>query len=148
MVSRFERFSLSIFEISRCWHKIAGEEMAKYGLKGPHSIYLMILRHHSDGLTAAQLCEHCGRDKADVSRGISLMEKQGLVKREGDNAYRAKLSLTQAGMDAAEHIAGRASVAVELAGRDLTEKDREVFYASLSSITEKLRQLSRNGLPE
>ena len=29
MVERFERFSYAISEISRCWHKIAGEEMQK-----------------------------------------------------------------------------------------------------------------------
>ena len=27
MIERFERFSLAIAEISRCWHKLAGEEM-------------------------------------------------------------------------------------------------------------------------
>lgn len=35
MVERFERFSLAIAESSRCWHKLAGEEMKVYGLKGP-----------------------------------------------------------------------------------------------------------------
>ena len=28
MVERFARFSLAISEISRCWHKLAAEEMA------------------------------------------------------------------------------------------------------------------------
>ena len=41
---RFERFSLAIFEISRCWHKLAADEMAKYGLKGPHAMYLVTIR--------------------------------------------------------------------------------------------------------
>ena len=40
MVERFARFSLAIFEISRCWHKLAAEEMAAYGLRGAHAIYL------------------------------------------------------------------------------------------------------------
>ena len=35
---RFEKFSLAISEISRCWHKLAGDEMLRYGLKGPHAI--------------------------------------------------------------------------------------------------------------
>lgn len=30
MVDRFERFSFAISEISRCWHKLAAEEMEKY----------------------------------------------------------------------------------------------------------------------
>ena len=37
MIDRFERFSVAIAEISRCWHKLATEEMKKYGLKGSHA---------------------------------------------------------------------------------------------------------------
>ena len=31
MLNRFTKFSLLIAEIDRCWHKLAAEEMAKYG---------------------------------------------------------------------------------------------------------------------
>lgn len=148
MVDRFRRFSLSLFEISRCWHKLASEEMAKYGLKGPYAIYLVVLQHNPDGLTAARLCELCGRDKADVSRCLSDMLEKGLVRREGGNSYRAKISLTELGLQAADHVCNRASVAVELAGKDISDADRAIFYQSLSSITENLRTLSRQGLPE
>ena len=148
MVDRFRRFSLSLFEISRCWHKLAAEEMSKYGLKGPYAIYLVVLQHNPEGLTAARLCELCGRDKADVSRCLSAMQEKGLVVREKGNSYRAKILLTELGIQAAEHVCRRASVAVELAGRDVSDEDRAVFYQSLTSITENLRTLSRQGLPE
>lgn len=148
MVDRFRRFSLSLFEISRCWHKLAAEEMSKYGLKGPYAIYLVVLQHNPEGLTAARLCELCGRDKADVSRCLSAMQEKGLVVREKGNSYRAKILLTELGIQAAEHVCRRASVAVELAGRDVSDEDRAVFYQSLASITENLRTLSRQGLPE
>ncbi|MBQ8909665.1 MAG: MarR family transcriptional regulator [Oscillospiraceae bacterium] len=148
MVDRFRRFSLSLFEISRCWHKLAAEEMSKYGLKGPYAIYLVVLQHNPEGLTAARLCELCGRDKADVSRCLSAMQEKGLVVREKGNSYRAKILLTELGIQAAEHVCRRASVAVELAGKDVSDEDRAVFYQSLTSITENLRSLSRQGLPE
>lgn len=148
MVDRFRRFSLSLFEISRCWHKLAAEEMSKYGLKGPYAIYLVVLQHNPEGLTAARLCELCGRDKADVSRCLSAMQEKGLVVREKGNSYRAKILLTELGIQAAEHVCRRASVAVELAGKDVSDEDRAVFYQSLTSITENLRTLSRQGLPE
>ena len=61
MVERFERFSYAIFEISRYWHKLTTEEMEKYGLKGPHSIYLVVMHRFPDGITAPQLCEYCGK---------------------------------------------------------------------------------------
>ena len=44
MIDRFERFSYAISEISRCWHRIAGEEMGKYDLKGPFSVYFTIIK--------------------------------------------------------------------------------------------------------
>lgn len=148
MVDRFRRFSLSLFEISRCWHKLAAEEMAKYGLKGPYAIYLVVLQHNPEGLTAARLCELCGRDKADVSRCLSDMLEKGLVYRQGGNTYRAKVCLTELGLQAAEHVCRRATVAVELAGKDIIDEERAIFYQALSSITENLRTLSRQGLPE
>lgn len=148
MVDRFERFSLSVFEISRCWHKLAAEEMAKYGLKGPHAIYLSVLQHHPEGLTAARLCELCGRDKADVSRALAVLDEKGMIGREDGSGYRARISLTEAGSQAAEHVARRASVAVELAGKGITDEDREVFYEAMASITDSLKKLCREGLPE
>lgn len=148
MVERFQRFSLSLFEISRCWHKLAAEELSKYGLKGPYAIYLVVLRHNPDGLTSAKLCELCGRDKADVSRCLAAMQEKGLVYRESGNTYRAKIFLTQLGAEAAEHVCSRACLAVELAGKDVSGADRAVFYQALTSITENLQKLSQQGLPE
>lgn len=150
MVDRFERFSYAISEISRCWHKLAAEEMAKYGLKGPHALYLVTMRRHSDGITAAQLCDVCGRDKADVSRAVSIMEEKGLISRQGVNRnhYRALLKLTAEGATAAEHVCQRASVAVELAGKGFSDAHREIFYTVLEMITANLQALSKGGLPQ
>ncbi len=148
MVERFNRFSYAIFEISRCWHRLAAEEMEKHDLKGPHAMYLLAMQQHPEGVTAAQLCELCGRDKADVSRAVALMEKKDLVKKTGENPYRARLVLTRQGNEAADHVCHKATVAVEAAGRDISSRDRETFYQCLSSITGNLQALCRQGLPE
>lgn len=150
MVERFERFSYAIFEISRCWHKLAAEEMARYGLKGSHAIYLLTLLRHGEGLTAAQICELCGRDKADVSRAVSVMEEKGLAVREGINSslYRAALRLTEAGTEAARQVCLRAATAVEHAGKGISDEHRQIFYASLETITANLQSLSKEGLPD
>lgn len=149
MIDRFERFSVAIAEISRYWHKLASEEMAKYGLKGSHAIYLTTLYRHESGMTAPQLCETCGKDKADVSRMMTIMENKGLVIKQSDNRnrYRGLLKLTESGKAAAEFVRERARVAVELAGGQLSEEMREVFYKSLELIAGNLRELSREGLP-
>ena len=149
MLNRFARFSLSIAEIDRCWHKLAAEEMAKYGLNSPHAVYLITLYQYSDGITAAKLGELCCKNKADVSRMVSILEQKGLVRREaiGGNRYRARLLLTEEGKQAAEQVQGRAALAVELAGSGMTEGEREVFYRCLERITANLQTLSREGLP-
>ena len=150
MVERFERFSLAISEISRHWHKLTSEEMEKYGLKGTHSVYLLTMARFPDGITAPQICELCGKDKSDVSRMMSIMEKKGLVTKEGihQNLYGGVFKLTDEGKDAAEQVKKRASLAVELAGKDLTDESRKVFYNALESIAANLREISRVGLPK
>lgn len=147
MVDRFERFSFAISEISRCWHKIAADEMEKYGLKGSHAIYLTTLYRYSQGITAAKLSELSGKDKADVSRMTAIMEKNGLIVKEG-SSYRALLKLTVTGREAAEHVRGRASVAVENASRGLSNENRAIFYQALELITANLQNLCEEGLPK
>ena len=150
MVERFEKFSFLISEVSKHWHKITSDEMEKYGLKGPHSVYLITMYRYPEGLTSPQLCELCGKDKSDVSRMMSIMEKKGIVKKEGihQNLYRGVFKLTQEGMEAAEHLVKRVNLAVELAGKELSDENREIFYNALETISTNLRQISKDGLPE
>ena len=150
MIDRFERFSFSIAEIYRYWHKIAADEMEKYGLKGPYAVYLTTMYRFPDGITATQLSEYCSKDKSDVSRAMTLMEKKGLVKKTGvnQNLYRARIQLTEEGLNAAAHVRQRAGIAVELAGAGISEADRAVFYETLEHIASNLQTISTDGLPE
>lgn len=150
MLDRFERFSLAISEISRYWHKLATEELTKYGLKGPHAIYLTTMYKYPDGITVPQLCEVCGKDKSDASRMIAILEEKGLVQKQvvDGSSYRGLLLLTDEGKLAAELVCNRASRVVEMAGKDLTDETREIFYKSLESITANLRELTKEGIPE
>lgn len=150
MIDRFERFSYAISEISRHWHKLTADEMEKHGLKGTHSVYLLTLLRFPDGITAPQLCEMCGRDKADVSRMMSIMEKKGMVTKEanGLSLYRGNYKLTDEGKQAAQQVYERANLAVQMAGKDMSEEQRCIFYQGLESIATNLRQLSKDGIPE
>ena len=148
MLDRFERFSLAIAEISRCWHKIAAEELSKYDLKASHVTYLLTLTRCPEGVTAPKLAELCDRDKADVSRMLSILETKGLVTKDGisANRYRGCLRLTPEGKAVAEELSRRAKLAVEQAGAGLTEKNRAIFYDSLETITKNLRRICQEGL--
>ncbi len=150
MIDRFERFSVTISEISRYWHKISSDEMEKYGLKGAHSIYLTTLYRYPDGLNAGQLCDLCAKDKADVSRMMGIMERKGLVIKTGGNqsGYKGVFRLTESGREAAEFVKRRAGMAVEKAGYKLDDKTRAAFYIGLELIAEGLKEISKEGLPE
>lgn len=146
MVDRFERFSLALSELFRYWHRIASDELAPYGLKGTHATYLTAMYRHPQGLSATQLCEECGKDKADVSRMLSILEKKGFIRREGAS-YRALVTLTAEGKALAEHVRERAAVAVEAASRGLSDEHRAIFYHALELITANLQTICRDGLP-
>ena len=148
MLDRFEKFSLAIAEINRCWHKLAGEELSKYSLKTSHGTYLLTLYRNPEGLTAPKLAELCDRAKADVSRMLSILEDKGLVTKDGigSNRYRGFLRLTPEGQTVAEELSRRAELAVEQAGEGLTERERIIFYSALDTITKNLRRISQEGL--
>lgn len=144
-VNRFEKFSALIFEATRQWHRISTEEMARYDLKGSYALYLSKIRNYPDGITASTLSEECSRDKADVSRAISAMEKKGLVYKESGANYRAKLRLTEKGMEVAEHVEKRSSLAVDGAAIGISAQDRNTFYYVLEKITENLKEINRSA---
>ena len=148
MLERFEMFTTSISSIYRYVQKIEREEMEKYGLKGAYAQYLIAMDHVPEGLTAAKLCEVCDIDKAAVSRVLSEMEKKGLVEKDTDTGYRAQVKLTPEGKAAALYVAERATLAVEMAGKGLSEEDRKAFYAALELIAGNIQALSKEGIPD
>lgn len=148
MVSRFEQFSSSITCIYRYIQKIERTEMEKYGLKGPHAQCLLALHRHPEGITAAQLCQVCDKDKAAVSRMVAELEEKGLLNRDavGGIRYRAMLKLTEQGQAAAEHVEQLAGRAVEEAGAGMTEQQRSIMYAALGLIADNLQAICTEGL--
>lgn len=148
MVNRFESFVSSIASISRYIQKIERDVMVRYGLKGPHAQYLIAMTRFPGGVTAAQLSAVCERDKAAVSRAIAELETAELVQRAGTAAsgYRALLTLTERGKEAAGRLIRTAELAVEQAGQGLTEENRTVFYAAFHQIAANLQHMSEAGL--
>ena len=150
MITKYESFSLAIASLHQDIQRIERMEMAKYGLKGPHAQCLLAMRRRSEGVTAAQLCAICEKDKAAISRSLSELEAVGLLRRCERNGvrYRAVLQLTDRGLEAARNVEERALLAVEQAGEGLTDEKREVFYSVLALIAGNLHTICRDGLKE
>ena len=147
MIDRFELFTNTISEISHYWNRIATVEMEKYGLKGLYALYIVTLYRNPDGITATQLCEISNKDKAEISRAVSMLEKKGLIIREKvtSNSYRALLKLTGEGVSLAEVLCGRVNVIVEGASNGVSREELETFYRVFGTITGNLKAISREG---
>lgn len=148
MTNRFNRFSFTIYEIYRSWHRIASEVMKEYGLKGSSAVYFTTMYETPEGVTATQLSELCSRNKADVSRMIAQMIEKGFARREdlGNNSYRAKLYLTDSGRTVAESISNRALKAANLGSSGMTDRERDNMYAALELIAKNLKDVSRHDI--
>lgn len=149
MLSKYEYFSFLISGVYHSIQKLERDEMVKYGYKGAYAQYLAAMRRYPEGVTSAQLCEICEKDKAAVSRAVTEMEEKGLIFREssGDTLYRARLHLTKEGEKAADFVCERARLAVDAAGKGLIDEDRKVFYAALDLIAGHLQQICKEGIP-
>ena len=150
MLSKYEQFSLSISSIYHDIQRIERMEMANFGLKGPHAQCLLAMSRYPEGVTGAQLCEICDKDKAAISRTVSELEQAGLIRRtqRNGNRYRAMLTLTQQGMEAAGSVSIRAQQAVERAGAGLNDAQREVFYRVLALIAGNLHAICKDGMDQ
>ena len=150
MIKRYELFSSSVACLSRDIQQIERMEMAKFGLKGPHAQCLLAMLRHPEGITSALLCERCDKDKAAISRTVSELEEAKMIRRENRNGsrYRAALYLTEQGRAAADAVSRRAIMAVEAAGKGLSDAQREVFYQVMHIISDNLHAICKHGLEE
>jgi DNA-binding MarR family transcriptional regulator len=150
MISKYELFSASVSSLYRDIQRIERRETAKYGMKGPHAQCLLAMSRYPEGITATQICDICEKDKAAVSRTLAELEESGLVLRTARNGsrYRALLTLTEKGKDAARTVNEKAQIAVEQAGAGLDDAQREVFYAVLDVIAGNLHTICKEGLKD
>lgn len=150
MLERFEMFTNCIYEIQRCWNKIAADGMEYYGLKGSHALYLIAMYRRPEGVTATQLGVLCGRDKADISRAVAVLESKGMLTKQAgsSNLYRAKLVLTEYGRAITESIVKKAVIAEQISGAGLTPAERDTLYRALYKVSKNMHALCETGIPQ
>lgn len=147
MENRFSKFTLLISNINRCINKIKSEEMSKFDLKSSHvSCLYYIYKNCKSGLTASELCALCEEDKGTISRALNDLEDKGYIDCTDDSKkkYRAKLFLTKKGCEIGQEIVKISDSIVDLASKEITEKDRVILYKSLENIAGNLNKLCEN----
>jgi len=147
MENRYEKFTVLIAKINRNIRKIKNQEMAEYNLKSPHISCLYFL-YLSGGLTATELCERCEEDKATISRSLDYLEKEGYLTCEAKNTkrYKSPLVLTEKGKDVGKQIADKINRVLDGVGVNLEENEREIFYRSLTLISDNLDAVAKHNL--
>jgi DNA-binding MarR family transcriptional regulator len=148
MIGRFEQFCTAISSIQHSIARIERVEMEKYGLKGPHAQCILVMERSPEGITAAQLCVACEKDKAAISRTLSELLEAGMITRLDPNGkrYRSRLYLTEKGKAVAKQVDDRVHRAVSQVSEGYDVETREIFVHVLDMIAVNLQELCKNGL--
>lgn len=143
MLHRFEIFTVQIAKIRRNIQKIKSEEMAEFGLKGPHVTCLYYLYKSPNSLTAKELSDACDEDKGAISRSIEFLENSGYidVNSKTEKRYKSPLTLTERGKQIAKIVAEKIDNVVNLASEGLSSIKRKEFYDTLILISNNLQQI-------
>ena len=142
MLERFETFTVMIARLNRCIRKIKTEEMAEFNLKSPHVSCLYYL-YKSDSLTSKELCDICEEDKANISRSIEYLEKNGYLvcKSKTEKRYKSPLVLTEKGRTTGEYIVRKIDSILDSVSEGIPEEHRAIMYRSLSVICDNLQKI-------
>ena len=142
MQERFETFTVLIARLNRCIRKIKTEEMAGFNLKSPHVSCLYYL-YKSDSLTSKELCDICEEDKANISRSIEYLEKNGYLvcKSKTEKRYKSPLVLTEKGRETGEYIVRKIDAILDSVSEGIPEEHRMIMYRSLSVICDNLQKI-------
>ena len=143
MEDRFETFTALIAKINRNIRRLENHEMSDYNLRSPQKSVLYFL-YTSNGLTATELSEKCGVDKATISRSLGYLEDNGFLTCESKSAkrYRSLILLTEKGKTAAKKVADMIDSALSEISTGLTEEERAGLFRSLHIISESLEAIN------
>lgn len=144
MEERFELFTHLIAKANRLVFKIKTEEMEKFNLKSSHVSCLYYL-YKAKTLTAKELSNMCGEDKANLSRTVNYLEENGFINCESTakKRYQSALYLTEKGVLVAKVIADKIDNVLAQASVGLTEENRVIFYNSFSLICSNLEKICK-----
>lgn len=143
MEEAFRNFATLITGIYRNIRRIKSEAMAEFNLKSHHvsSIYYL---YRAKTMTAAELSEVSGEDKANISRIITYLEKHGYLTRDTANQkrYKVALSLTVKGREVGKRMADKLDSILREVNRGLSEEAQKELFRCLSLIEKNLAEIS------
>ena len=142
-MERYKVFTLAIANLTRSIRKIKTAEMVKWNLKSQHVSCIYYL-YQKEILTAAELCDICGEDKANISRSLDFLEEHGYIesKEHINKHYKIHYFLTELGLTVGKSIVDRIEEIISTASDGITEHDRNIMYNTLSAIDKNLCKIA------
>ncbi len=148
---RFENFVGLVYALNKEVGRIKTQKMESLGLRGTDTMVLYYLAHSDGGLHEADIARLMRQDRAAVTRIVSRLEKSGLVERDlTDDAtasagrgsrYRAPVTLTARGREAALEMDRIIDDVVERASADITPEERRRCYGWLKQVLKSLEKI-------
>lgn len=138
-MDRFEVFTSAITKISKYIHRIEVEEMGKLNLKSQHVSCLYYLYNYGK-LTSKEIVNISLEDKAQVSRTLDYLEKNGYVSCDSSakKRYNAYFTLTEKGHACGKEVADKINHFLSLAGKGISDEDRVIMYRALKTIVDNV----------
>ena len=142
MNERFETFTVLVSNLNRCIYRIKTEEMAEFNLKSSHVSCLYYIFKHG-ALTAKELCDLCGEDKANISRALKYLEDNDylIFNSSSSKKYQRPIELSFKGYKVGKSISKKIDDILNYASMGLTEEKRKIMYEGLNLINDRLNQL-------
>lgn len=137
MLRKIGTFTKNVLIIYKGLQKMSKNALQKYDLKSNHTMCLFYLMQNPDGLTATQLSEKIGIDKAAISRLLPQLFKSGYLEYcdfDGGKKYNARMMLTEKGKVIAEDLDRLISEYVYKFSTGVSKADIIVMYCSLKTI--------------
>lgn len=141
---RFYEFSGLVSAAYKALRQAQEKYTREFGLRSVHVACMLHLLGAPEGLSATELSERCGVDRAQISRVTGELERAGLICEAvpGEKRrYRGPLALTDTGREKAAQM--NAIVAEKLAAvsAELNPYDVNVFYRVLRAVVAKLGEV-------
>ena len=103
---------------------------------------MIVLKEKNGYIRSVDIAEHLGVTKPSVSNAMKRLREENYIEMNRSGF----ITLTEKGMETAAQIGQIAEQAVQMAGKGLTDENRDVFYSVLNQIASNLQTISEDGL--
>ena len=137
MLRKIGIFTKNILIIYKGLQKVSKNALQKYDLKSNHTMCPFYLMQNPKGLTATQLSEKIGIDKAAISRLLPQLIKSGYLEYcdfDGGKKYNVRMMLTEKGKVIARDLDRLISEYVYKFSTGVSKENIIVMYCSLKTI--------------